>query len=73
MYTLPRYIIDKGSHLTYLNWYPFLISQGWPDMMWLSDSGLVGFKEHFCSVSIHVQGTKDEDQTRERRVWRDGL
>lgn len=42
-------------------------------MMWFSDSGLVGFKEHLCSVSIHVQGTKDEDKTRECRVRRDGL
>jgi len=53
---------------TYLNWYPFLIGQGRPDVMGFSDGGLVWFENDLCSVSIHVQGSENEDQTREGGV-----
>ena len=61
------------SSPTYLNWHPFLVGQCWPDVMGFCNCGLVRFKDDLCTVSVDVQGAKNEDQTRKCCVRRNSL
>ena len=54
---------------------PFLIREGWPNMVWLCDSGLVWLQDDLCPVSVDVKSSQDEHQSREglehRPRWKD--
>ena len=41
--------------------------------MGFSNCGLIRFKDDLCAVSVHVQGSENEDQTGERCVRRNSL
>ena len=44
---------------------PFLISEGWPDVVRLCDGGLVWFQDHFGPVVVDMECPQDQDETRE--------
>ena len=55
------YIKKKQILVSYLNWHPFFVTEGGPNVMGLCDGGLVRFEDNFGSVCIHVQGSQNED------------
>ncbi len=56
-----------------LNLNPLLVGQGRPDEVRLSDSVLVRTQNDLGLLIVDVQTTKEQNETRERRVARDGL
>lgn len=50
---------------------PLLISQSWPDVVWLSDGGFVRFQDHLRTVIVYMEGSQNQDQTGEglQRNW----
>ena len=59
--------------ITYLNSDPFLVSKGGPDVMWFCDGCFVRFQADFRTIGVHVQRSKDKNQTRETGIRWDGL
>ena len=44
---------------------PFLISEGWPDVVGLCDGCLVWFQDHLGPVVVDMERPQDQDETRE--------
>ena len=44
---------------------PFLVREGWPDVMGLRDGRLVWFQDHLGPVVVDVERPQDQDETRE--------
>lgn len=50
-------VLELNLHLD-----PLLVSQRGPDMMRLSDGGLVWFQDHLGAVIVNVQSPEDQDE-----------
>lgn len=53
-------ILELHFHLD-----PLLVGERWPDVMRLRDGGLVRFQDHFGAVIVDVEGSQDQDKSRE--------
>lgn len=50
-------ILELNLHLD-----PLLVGERGPDVMRLSDGGLVWFQDHLGTVIVHVQSSEDQDE-----------